>query len=777
MKITTRLLFLFALLVFCLPHASFAQNTKVDKLIYKADKLIFIKNYREALPLLLEATQGGDQSAATQYKIGFCYFNLFEVNDQVKAIPYLEKAIAANSQEVPPKAMYFLGQLYHKVTSFKKAIEQFNRYQETLGPRDSKRSEEVDERIAIANNALILISQSRIVDIKRMPDHINTEFTEYNPVVSTDESVIAYTALRPGNSKSRLSADYIEDIYISYRNANGEWQQPQKLAVNTKYNVGTAGISADGEKMLIFIGGPNNTGNLYEIDRIGNDWSTPSYLGKDINSNYLESTASITPDGKAIFFASNRPGGYGGMDIYKVTKDDKGNWSEAKNLGPKINTNKDEDAPFIHPDQRILFFTSNGHITMGGKDIFKSILLGTEWSSPENMGYPINTPNDDNYFTLTADGKKGFFSSDRIGGKGGQDIYYLDMPEEEANIPLTLVKGRILNGETLEPIPTTIKVVDVESGNKVDFVYNPNIETGNYLIIFPPGKNYDMIIESEGFMPYTININIPNQTYFYELYQKILLSPIKQFDVLVGQEVSVKNAFYDHGGDKKVSPRKNNEAMLVRNDSLDLYEVMDAIIASTDTTAFEYFLDLMYTVNPIDDIDFDSVTAGSEAAMRTYYYDESTEETLERKVVDGDTIFSLPTLHVTEKGEIIEQPKSETASYDKKLLEENHKVYFEVNGSTLKDKYTGKLNQLLKAMLKYENLGVEISGYASADGDPEYNRKLSNDRAIEVLNYFNHKGVVRRRIIARGFGETESISGNSQDSRRVEVRLVDLNAL
>ena len=153
-------------------------------------------------------------------------------------------------------------------------------------------------------------------------------------------------------------------------------------------------------------------------------------------------------------------------------------------------------------------------------------LFNEEWTKPENMGFPINTTANDNYFTLTADGRRAFFSSDRKGGKGGQDIYSLDMPEEESNIPLTMVKGQILDGETNKPLPTTIYMIDNESGKKLDFVYQPDPTTGNYLIILPPAKNYDMVIESEGFLPYTLNINVPGQTYFYELYQRIYLKTI-----------------------------------------------------------------------------------------------------------------------------------------------------------------------------------------------------------------------------------------------------------
>lgn len=189
------------------------------------------------------------------------------------------------------------------------------------------------------------------------------------------------------------------------------------------------------------------------------------------------------------------------------------------------------------------FFTSDGHITMGGRDIFKSTLVGNAWSSPESMGYPVNTTANDNYFTLLADGTRAYFSSDRKGGMGAQDIYYIDMPKESANIPLTMIKGKILDADSGKPIPTKIYLIDNDTDKKLDFVYSPDPETGAYLVILPPAKNYDMVIESEGFLPYTLNVNVPNQTYFYELFQQIKLKTIKQFDVVVGQEVLVKMPF------------------------------------------------------------------------------------------------------------------------------------------------------------------------------------------------------------------------------------------
>jgi outer membrane protein OmpA-like peptidoglycan-associated protein len=548
------------------------------------------------------------------------------------------------------------------------------------------------------------------------------------------------------------------------------------IPLSSEYNVGTAGISADGQKMLVFMGGVSDPGNLLQITKAGETWSKPSLVNPLLNSPQLESTASITPDGKVIYFASDRKGTLGGLDLWKMEQKADGTWNAPVNLGPTINTKDNEDAPFIHPDQKTLFFTSDGHTTMGGRDIFVSRLADGKWTKPENMGYPVNTTANDNYFTLLADGKRAYFSSDRKGGKGAQDIYFLDMPINSSSIPLTMIKGKILNGETGKPIPTKMYVVDNTSKKKVDFVYDPDPETGNYLIILPPAKNYDIIIESEGFLPYTLNVNVPNQNYFYELFQQVSLKTIKQFDVVVGQEVLVKNAFYDTNQDAKTDLRKTHEAKLVQSGNVDVYDMMLDLMASNDKDGIQYLVDLINHKDPVDGINFDEKTNSKiEVATRTYFYDESDESKFEKKQVEGKQILTLPTMYVAEEARRLKEGKK-PAVYDRALLGKTAKVYFEAGKSEIKPQYAVELEGIFKALDQFTDLGIEISGFASAEGSEELNRELSNKRAIEVLEYFNHKGVVRRRIVARGYGATKDQVAAKEEGRRVEVRVVDLQS-
>jgi outer membrane protein OmpA-like peptidoglycan-associated protein len=750
----------------------FAQ---ANKAVADGDRFYSIKSYDQALPHYLKAIVDGVKDPAVHYKVGICYQKSKEIGEQVKAIQYFEYALA-NGSGFPNTLRFDLGDLYLRDENIKKAIENYTAYRD-LVKADKKAVAEADHALEICHNAIALMSVPRNIKVNNFGATINTKNTEYNPVVSADESVMAFTALRPNTGKTRTGDKFIEEIYISYNNS-GNWTEPKVVPVASDYNVGTAGISADGQKMLIFMGGISDPGSLFMINKAGDTWSKPSLITPSINNpKFLESTASITPDGKTIYFASDRQGGQGGLDIYKTQMLANGSWSQPVNLGPEINSKADEDAPFIHPDQKTLFFTSNGHNTMGGRDIFVTRLVKDKWTRPENMGYPVNTTANDNYFTLIADGTRAYFSSDRKGGLGDQDIYYLDMPAESSNIPLTLIKGKILNAETGKPMPTKMYLIDNSTSKKLDFVYSPDPVTGNYLVILPPAKNYDMIIESEGFLPYTLNINIPNQEYFYELYQMINLRTIKQFDIVVGQEVQVKNAFYDTDQDVKADLRKTHEAKLVQGGTVDVYDMMLDLMASNDKEGIAYIVDLINMKDPIDEVNFnENENRNIEVAVRTYYYDESDESKFEQKNVDGKTIFSLPTMLVAEEAKKQKSQPVKSSNYDKSVLTQSAKIYFDAGKSDLKQQYNAELDNILKTLEKYPDLGIEISGFASAEGTEEANRELSNKRAIAVLDYINHRGVVRRRIVAKGYGASKDQTSSKEEGRRVEIRVVDLNS-
>jgi outer membrane protein OmpA-like peptidoglycan-associated protein len=759
--------FLLVLLVSTISTYTLAQT----KAIADAERYYSIRNYEQALPLFEQAIKEGSKDPMVHYKAGVCLQKSANLNDQVKAIPYFTFALQ-NASTLPVATHFDVGDLHLKNENIAGALTAYEKYK-TLTKADKVAQAKVDQAINVARTAQTFMSVPRDFTVHALGNSVNSVYTEYSPVVSADESVMAFTALRPNTGKTRSGDKFIEEVLIS-TNQGGSWSLPQVVTIASDYNVGTAGISPDGQKMLIFMGGATDAGNLFQINKAAAEWSKPSLISTTINSPSLETTASITPDGKTIYFSSDRKGGKGGLDIYKTTLQANGTWTAPVNVGAPVNTDANEDAPFIHPDQKTLYFTSDGHSTMGGRDIFKTTLVANAWTNPENMGYPVNTTANDNYFTLLADGRRAYFSSDRKGGMGAQDIYYIDMPESNS-IPLTMIKGKILDAETDKPIPTKIYVIDNDTDKKLEFVYNPDPETGAYLIILPPAGNYDMVIESEGFLPYTLNVNVPNQSYFYELFQQIKLKTIKQFDVVVGQEVQVKNAFYDTNQDAKTDIRKTHESKLVQSGNVDVYDMMLDLISSSDKEGIDYLIDLIQLDNSVDEINFDEKTNSKlEVAGRTYYYDESDESKFERKVVEGQTILSLPTFKVAEEAKRQRDLPRKKELIDKTVLTKVAKVYFDAGKSEVKEQFKVALDGLYAELEKNADLGIEISGFASAEGSEDLNRELSNKRAIAVLEYFNHKGIVRRRVIAKGLGATKDAVAAKEEGRRVEVRIVEL---
>jgi len=267
---------------------------------------------------------------------------------------------------------------------------------------------------------------------------------------------------------------------------------------------------------------------------------------------------------------------------------------------------------------------------------------------------------------------------------------------------------------------------------------------------------------------------VPNQTYFYELYQQINLKTIKQFDVVVGQEVQVKNAFYDTRHDVKTELRKAQEAKLVETGKGDGYDMMLDLLAANDQTGIDYLVKLIGHNDPIQGINFDEKqNSRIEVGTRTYYYDENDQSKSEQKNADGKIISSLPTMMVAEEVKKQKQQPVAAPKHDRAVLSKFAKIFFDVGKSELKAQYNSVLDDVLKSLNQYPELSVEISGFASAEGTEEINHELSNKRAITVLDYLNHRGIVRRRIVAKGYGAAKDPNGTKEEGRRVEVRVVE----
>jgi len=525
--------------------------------------------YLDAIEHYIKANNFNPDNARLNYKIGNCYLNTIQ---KTNSIAFFEKALKLDPN-VSPDINYLLGQAYQLNYEFDKAISKYKEYRQSLSPADiTSFGKGIDKKNKECENGIKLVNDSVRVFIDNLGDVANSVYPEYSPIINADESVMIFTSRRnntTGEDKDPSDNKYYEDIYITYKN-NNIWSPPKNPGkpLNTNYHDATVGLSPDGQKLFTYKG--SNGGDIYQCDLKGDEWSKPSKLGKNINTKSHESSASFSYDGKIIYFVSNKPGGYGGNDIYMSKIDKKGkNWGKAVNLGPVINTPYNEEGVFMLPDGKTLYFSSKGHKTMGGYDIFKSVYENGKWSEPINLGYPINTTDDDVFFSITASGEHGYYSSAKAGGKGDQDIYLITFLGYEkpliynsednllANIAepisetvieptveikttqLTLLKGLILDEKTKEPLEATIEITDNQK-NELVASFTSNSKTGKYLVTLPSGKNYGIAVEAKGYLFHSENFDIAPSTEYREIEKDILLKKIE-----VGEKVVLKNIFFD----------------------------------------------------------------------------------------------------------------------------------------------------------------------------------------------------------------------------------------
>lgn len=477
-----------------------AINKEDRKKFDQAEFFYTEQNYLRALPLYMQLTDAYPSDLFFKYRSGICL--LYKSDEKQKSIEILTNV--AQVQPKMPDIDFYIGRAYHLNYKFDEAIASFNKYLATTPPINQRLLTE--RYIENSKHGKAFVELKVRCDIENVGDVINTENQEYVPVISSDESVLIYTYTGPNSTGGLMDDDfnpdpngnYYEDVFISRRVGNN-WLTPESIGtnINTKNHDANIALSSDGQKLFIFHSTDKDGGDIYMSLLKGDTWGVPEPLGPNINTKSWEGSCSLSSDERHLYFASERPdGGLGGRDIYVCDKMPDGSWGKAVNLGPMINTPYNEDSPFIHPDGITLFFSSEGHNSIGGYDIMYSTLKEGKWSEPVNLGYPINTTEDERFYVLTADGAHGYFSSDRKGGAGQQDIYTVT-PGYFGEAPvLALVVGTVTADD--KPVDATVSVSNADTGEKQGS-YHSNSSTGKYIIALTPGNNYKVAIEVEGY--------------------------------------------------------------------------------------------------------------------------------------------------------------------------------------------------------------------------------------------------------------------------------------
>jgi len=578
MNILVKLFLIFSVSLLCFRVS--AQDPELAKIYLEQADQVYAeaKDAIEiAKDIYIQAAEADTMNVRANYMAGMLYL---ETVNRDYSTQYFERV-----KRLDPKYRfnidYLLGRGYQYGLEFEKALEYFNRYKKRLLANKSYRGGdktsvyEVNDRIEESKNAMEIIGMPSSYTIENVGEDVNSSWPDYAPVLNEDETVLIFTSRRQeGNTNENVDKDnfYFEDIYISKRKGV-TWSKAKNIGqnINTPYHDSNLFISSDGKTLYIY----SDEGNgdiYYSVENENEEWSKPRPLEGRINSQgFAEQSIWVSQDGEFMMFASNRPGGYGGFDIYGCYIED-GEWKRPFNMGPEINTKEDEDGPYMAKDGITVYFSSKGHKGFGGFDVFttKYQTKVEKWGKPENLGYPVNTVDDEVYFHPTADGKRGYLASVREEGYGFTDIY--------------MVKH----------------VGDLETTAR-----------------------------------------------------------------------------------ERIARLKKTENKFVTDEELEIKKLIDSVL---------------------------NISA--------------------------------------------------------------YQVYFEVNSTDILERHESKLIDMSKFLQAHSNLGVQISAFASADGNPKYNYELSNKRAQSVLNFFKEQGIESDRLAARGFGV---LSGGSEDkSRKAEVKILDL---
>ena len=383
--------------------------------------------------------------------------------------------------------------------------------------------------------------------------NVNSVDDEYLPALTVDGGTLVFTRRFPRKPTTTATTAEEEDFYISQRTASG-WSKAIRMAepVNSNDNEGAQCVSQDGRVMFFTACGRRDGGgrcDIYMCTNKGDKWSRPRNLGPDVNSAAWESQPSFSIDGKTLYFSSDRKGGYGGKDIWKTVFMN-GHWTAPENLGPTINTPGDESSPYIHYDDKTLYFSSNGHVGMGGLDLFLSHCTDTGWETPTNLGYPINSAGDESGLIVAANGSTAIYASEREGGFGGQDLYAFELPVEVRAAVTFNVKGCVYDKKSQQKLKCFIQVFDVTREDRVKEVAEVSSDAvdGSYMVSLPNSGSYAFQISADGYLFYSENFdfevgnaNAPDGK-AYSFSRDIALTPIE-----VGESIVLSNVFFAFG--------------------------------------------------------------------------------------------------------------------------------------------------------------------------------------------------------------------------------------
>lgn len=481
-----------------------------------ADELFGMKNYVQAIDEYKKMEKELPEDMSIKYQLGICYLNTYI--DKSKAVEYLEKCYKGAKYQ--NDLLLDLAKAYHLTNRLDDAINFYNKYREKASTKQYKL---IDHYIETCENAKVLMKKPVNVSFENMGKEINTKYADYYPFVSADERTLFFTSRRDQNTGNLRSYNgyFTSDIYSS-TSQKGTWIKAKNMGpmINSAEDEQCVGISPDGKNMILYVDNINYPGDLFHTEvQKSKQFGRAVPFNDPINSEYLDGEACYGADNNTVYFVSARKGGQGEDDIYMSRRLPNGEWGVPTNLGPNINTPYREAFPVITEDGKTLYFSSQGHTSMGGYDIFKSRWDEHNkcWGKPTNVGYPLNTTDDDMMFSVAKNGRDGYISTWRKEGLGDLDIYKITFKDVEEK--LTAITGIINKIDSLETeIDAFVSITDIKTNEELD-AKNVNKKTGKYIFIVTPGK-YRISITSPGNKEITEDFTVYDKADFSPVIEK-----------------------------------------------------------------------------------------------------------------------------------------------------------------------------------------------------------------------------------------------------------------
>ncbi len=507
-------------------------NSLAQRSYNNAQNFLDKGGYDDALTQLKQAVDADPSFQMAYFQMGDIFRR--QKNYQKSKAVYLQ-AIALN-MPVDARVYYGLGESQLLTGDYAEALQNFNAFIANYQGKDQRIVVRTQKYLEDCKFSIEAIKNPQPFQPLNMGSNVNSKYREYFPALTADGNTMIYSRVIEGN----------EDFLISTRLKDKSWTAAKPLSnnINTKeYNEGAQSLSPDG-KYLFFTGcnRPDGMGScdIYVSHKNGKKWDPPFNLGSVVNSRDWDSQPAISPDGNTLYFSSNRPGGFGGYDLWKTTLGKDGNWAKPVNLGAEINTAYDEHTPFVHPDGQTLYFSSDGWPGLGNKDIFYSRLdQHGKWMKPVNVGYPINSYNEETGLIVTPDGSNGIFSTNLADGFGDLDLYTFKMPVSAKPQRISYVNGTIYDKETKLPLAAEVLVVNLKN-KQIQFNDFTSAETGDFLAVMPIGSDYSLNVTAKGYLFYSDH---------FELREKDNDKPVELIVYLekirTGSNLTLKNIFFE----------------------------------------------------------------------------------------------------------------------------------------------------------------------------------------------------------------------------------------